>query len=108
MEFLDAPPLPFHFTPDHEQFRASLREFVAREITPFVNAWDEAETFPRALYARAAEQARAAGWPDEVWKTWRYRRASLARVLANDHMMQAVAESYQAVRAASAARPPED
>ena len=55
MEFLDAPPLPFHFTPDHEQFRASLRAFVAREITPFVNEWDEAETFPRALYARAAE-----------------------------------------------------
>ncbi|MDM0073421.1 acyl-CoA dehydrogenase family protein [Variovorax sp. J2P1-59] len=55
MEFLDAPPLPFYFSPDHEQFRASLREFVAREITPFVNAWDEAETFPRSLYARAAE-----------------------------------------------------
>jgi len=55
MEFLDAPPLPFYFSPDHEQFRASLREFVAREITPFVNEWDEAGTFPRSLYQRAAE-----------------------------------------------------
>ncbi|MDM0049615.1 acyl-CoA dehydrogenase family protein [Variovorax sp. J22R115] len=55
MEFLDAPPLPFYFSPDHEQFRASLREFIAREITPFVNEWDEAETFPRSLYQRAAE-----------------------------------------------------
>jgi acyl-CoA dehydrogenase len=55
MDFLDAPPLPFYFTPEHEQFRASLRDFVAREMTPFVNEWDEAETFPRALYARAAE-----------------------------------------------------
>ena len=55
MEFLDAPPLPFYFTPGHEQFRASLRGFVAREITPFVNEWDEAESFPRALYVRAAE-----------------------------------------------------
>ncbi len=58
------------------------------------------------LYARAAEQARAAGWPDEVWKIWRYRRASLARVLANEHMMQAVAEAYQAVRAESVPGPP--
>jgi acyl-CoA dehydrogenase len=52
---LDQPPLAHYFGPDHEQFRASLREFVAREITPFVDAWDEAETFPRALYRRAAE-----------------------------------------------------
>jgi acyl-CoA dehydrogenase len=55
MEFLDAPPLAHYFTPEHEQFRASLRAFIAREITPFVNEWDEAQTFPRALYQRAAE-----------------------------------------------------
>jgi acyl-CoA dehydrogenase len=54
MEFLEAPPLPFYFTPEHEQFRATLREFIGREITPFVAEWDEAETFPRELYARAA------------------------------------------------------
>jgi acyl-CoA dehydrogenase len=70
MEFLDAPPLPFHFTPDHEQFRASLREFVAREITPFVNEWDEAETFPRALYGRAAELGiLGLGYPEEYGGT---------------------------------------
>ncbi len=55
MSFLDAPPLPHHYTPEHEQFRRSLRDFIGREITPFVAEWDEAETFPRALYARAAE-----------------------------------------------------
>jgi acyl-CoA dehydrogenase len=55
MEFLDAPPLPFYFSPEHGQFRASLRDFIAREITPFVNEWDEAETFPRSLYQRVAE-----------------------------------------------------
>ncbi|MCL1961434.1 MAG: acyl-CoA dehydrogenase family protein [Desulfovibrionaceae bacterium] len=54
MEFLETPPLPFYFTPGHEQFRASLRDFIAREITPFVNEWDEAETFPRSLYESAA------------------------------------------------------
>jgi acyl-CoA dehydrogenase len=41
-------------TAEHERFRATVRAFVAREIAPFVNAWDEAETFPRDLYRKAA------------------------------------------------------
>ncbi len=39
---------------DHERFRDSVRAFVNAEIAPHVNAWDEAETFPRDLYRRAA------------------------------------------------------
>lgn len=70
MEFLEAPPLPFYFTPDHEQFRASVRDFVAREITPFVNEWDEAETFPRALYAQAAQIGiQGLGYPEKFGGT---------------------------------------
>ncbi|WP_395702555.1 acyl-CoA dehydrogenase family protein [Aquabacterium sp.] len=51
---LDQPPLAHYFGPDHEAFRATLREFVGREITPHVDAWDEAGTFPLSLYQRAA------------------------------------------------------
>ncbi|MEK8051470.1 acyl-CoA dehydrogenase family protein [Ideonella sp. DXS22W] len=51
---LDFTPLPHCFTPEHESFRAALRDFVAREITPYCNDWDEAETFPRALYKKAS------------------------------------------------------
>jgi acyl-CoA dehydrogenase len=70
MEFLDTPPLPFYFTPEHEQFRASLREFIAREITPFANEWDEAGTFPRSLYQRAAEFGLLGmGYPEEYGGT---------------------------------------
>ena len=54
MSLLDAPPAPHYFTPEHEQFRASLRAWVAAEITPHVNEWDEAETFPRELYRKAS------------------------------------------------------
>jgi acyl-CoA dehydrogenase len=39
---------------EHELFRDSVRAFVQAEIAPHVNAWDEAGTFPRALYRRAA------------------------------------------------------
>jgi len=40
---------------EHEAFRDAVRQFVDREIAPNVAAWDEAETFPRTLYRRAAE-----------------------------------------------------
>jgi len=55
MDLFDAPPLPFYFTPEHVQFRATMRAFVAREIAPHANDWDEAETFPRELYRKAAD-----------------------------------------------------
>ncbi len=46
--------LPHYFSAEHEEYRASLRDFVAREITPHVHEWDEAQTFPRDLYQRIA------------------------------------------------------
>jgi TPR repeat protein len=47
-------------------------------------------------YAAAAERARLASLPDEAWRNWRYRRASLARLLADEGMMQQVADVYSA------------
>jgi WD domain, G-beta repeat len=47
-----------------------------------------------ARYAAAAERARREEWPDDAWKAWRYRRASLARVLAHRGMMREVALRY--------------
>ncbi|HCN91232.1 MAG TPA: acyl-CoA dehydrogenase, partial [Oxalobacteraceae bacterium] len=40
---------------DHKAFRETVRRFVEKEILPNVDAWDEAEEFPRALYRRCAE-----------------------------------------------------
>jgi len=45
-------------------------------------------------YAAAAERAHDEDWPDDVWKRWRYRRASLARILAKEGRMQQVADAY--------------
>ena len=42
-------------TPEHTLFRESVRAFVDAEIAPFVAAWDEAGSFPRDLYRRAAD-----------------------------------------------------
>jgi TPR repeat protein len=46
-------------------------------------------------YAAAAESARREDWPDEAWRNWRYRRASLARQLAREGMMPEVANTYE-------------
>jgi len=45
---------PF-YTAEHAAFRDLMRRFVAKEITPFVDEWDDAGSFPRELYNKAAE-----------------------------------------------------
>jgi WD40 repeat protein len=49
-------------------------------------------------YAAAAERAQDEDWPDDAWKNWRYRRATIARLLARDGMMQQVADAYTQMR----------
>ena len=58
-------PHPF-YTDEHREFRNVLDRFVAREVTPYVHEWDEAESFPIELYAKAAEVGiLGAGFPEE-------------------------------------------
>lgn len=47
------PPSPY-YTAEHEAFRETIRRFVEKDITPYVNEWDEAGEFPRELYKKAA------------------------------------------------------
>ena len=49
------PLAPHYTTPELDAFRASVRRFVEHEILPHVDAWDEAESFPRELYRKAGE-----------------------------------------------------
>jgi acyl-CoA dehydrogenase len=58
-------PSPF-YTEEHEAFRRTVRRFVEREIMPHVDQWDEAEEFPRELYAKAsAAGLLQLGFPEE-------------------------------------------
>jgi acyl-CoA dehydrogenase len=66
----DLPPRPEYFSAEHEAFRAAVRRFVAAEIAPHVADWDEAGTFPRALYRRAAEVGLiGVGYPEALGGT---------------------------------------
>ncbi len=53
-------------TEEHEQFRETMRRFVAREIAPHAAQWDEAGEFPRDMYRKAARAGLLApGFPEE-------------------------------------------
>ncbi len=61
---------PVYYRPDHLDFRATVQRFVAREIAPHVQAWEEAEGFPRELYRRAADIGLLGlGFPEEYGGT---------------------------------------
>jgi acyl-CoA dehydrogenase len=70
-----------------DAFRASARRFVAREIAPFVDAWDEAGAFPRELHAKAAAAGLLSlGYPEHLGGT----PASMAwRLIATDEVARA-------------------
>jgi WD40 repeat protein/TPR repeat protein len=57
-------------------------------------------------YAAAAQRAHDEGWPDDAWRSWRYRRATIARLLAREGMMQQIADAYGTVLIQFAPRPP--
>lgn len=43
------------FQEEHEMFRQSVRKFVEKEITPFVEEWEQEGMIPRALFKRMGE-----------------------------------------------------
>ncbi len=56
---------PHYFSPEHEAYRMALRQFVAKEITPHVHAWEEAEEIPTSLHTKAAQMGvMALGYPE--------------------------------------------
>lgn len=57
---------PIYYTAEHLAFADAVRKFTAQEITPFVNDWEENETFPRELYRKAADVGLLGlGFPEE-------------------------------------------
>lgn len=45
----------FLFEAEHEQFRRSIRQFVAREVNPHADEWEAACRIPKSLFERAGE-----------------------------------------------------
>ncbi len=59
-----------YFTESHEILRDSVRQFVAREILPFVSAWEDEEDFPEELFRKAGDAGYLGmGLPEEYGGT---------------------------------------
>ncbi len=45
-----------HLTPEHHEIRRTLKRFIEQHINPYVDAWEEEETFPaHALFRKMGE-----------------------------------------------------
>jgi len=52
---------------EHQIFRDSFREFVAKEITPFVPQWEDARAVPREIWLKMGEQGFLCPWIPETY-----------------------------------------
>ena len=63
-------PYQEYFTREHNMFRNATREFVNKEIKPYVNDWEEEGTFPLELYKKMADaEITGIGYPEELGGT---------------------------------------
>src|SRR6478672_8086150 len=55
------------FREEHEIFRKTLREWVAKELAPYATEWEKAELFDRAVFKKAGEMGfLGASYPEDV------------------------------------------
>jgi acyl-CoA dehydrogenase len=55
------------FSPDHDTFRSSFRQFLAREVVPNQPRWREAGQVDRELWRKAGSQGFLCTWMEEKW-----------------------------------------
>lgn len=47
--------MPSPFREEHNHFRTTVRQFAEKELLPFVDEWEKAETFPNEVFKRAGD-----------------------------------------------------
>ena len=56
-----------YFTPEHDIFRKSVRDFVQKELVPHVEQWERDEGFPREVFKRMGDLGYfGVHYPEEV------------------------------------------
>ncbi|WP_210557480.1 MULTISPECIES: acyl-CoA dehydrogenase family protein [unclassified Pseudomonas] len=76
-----------YFDPSHQMVRDSVRRFVEREILPDIDAWEEAESFPRELYQKAgAAGILGIGYPEALGGS--HEGDVFAKVAASEELMR--------------------
>ena len=76
-----------YFDPNHQMVRDSVRRFVEREVLPDIDAWEEAESFPRELYLKAgAAGILGIGYPEALGGS--HEGDLFAKVAASEELMR--------------------
>ncbi|VVP22084.1 Acyl-CoA dehydrogenase [Pseudomonas fluorescens] len=76
-----------YFDPSHQMVRDSVRHFVEREVLPDIDAWEEAESFPRELYLKAgAAGILGIGYPEALGGS--HEGDLFAKVAASEELMR--------------------
>ena len=55
MEFSEKATFQQYFTKAHDMVRRSVKEFVDKEVKPFIDEWEEAGSFPKEIYKQAGD-----------------------------------------------------
>ncbi|ABA73552.1 MULTISPECIES: acyl-CoA dehydrogenase family protein [Pseudomonas] len=76
-----------YFDPSHQMVRDSVSRFVEREILPDIDAWEEAENFPRELYLKAgAAGILGIGYPEALGGS--HEGDLFAKIAASEELMR--------------------
>ncbi|WP_085711932.1 MULTISPECIES: acyl-CoA dehydrogenase family protein [unclassified Pseudomonas] len=76
-----------YFDPSHQMVRDSVRRFVEREILSDIDAWEEAENFPRELYLKAgAAGILGIGYPEALGGS--HEGDLFAKIAASEELMR--------------------
>ncbi|MFJ2282698.1 acyl-CoA dehydrogenase family protein [Pseudomonas sp. NPDC087803] len=76
-----------YFDPSHQMVRDTVRRFVEREILPDIDAWEEAESFPRELYLKAGVAGiLGIGYPEVLGGS--HQGDVFAKVAASEELMR--------------------
>ena len=70
IEFSEKAACQKYFTKAHDMVRRSVKEFVAKEVKPFIDEWEEAGSFPREIYEKAGDVGiLGIGYPEDCGGT---------------------------------------
>ena len=59
-----------YFTKEHNMVRRAVKEFIDKEVKPFIDDWEEAGEFPREIYKKAGDLGfLGTGYPEELGGT---------------------------------------
>jgi dipeptidyl aminopeptidase/acylaminoacyl peptidase len=72
-----------------EELAAVAEQSASQKNTLLLSAFE--------YYAAASRRAELENWPDGNWRDWRFRRATLARLLARRGLMKEIADRYTKV-----------